>query len=400
MEKLDHILQSHVVAPDETEVKNKLLAAGLILVDRNGILYSNAEGRLGFDANSPAYTTDSMSWIASMTKLITATCVLQLVERGLVGIDEDVRPKVPQLAAMQILRGFDDHDQPILEDNTKPITVRHLLSHTLGLGYDLADPDLNKWSASVGRTDNNLHWTLAGFMTPLKFAPGEGWYYGAAYDWAGHLLTIITGQPLSVYMQKHIFDALGMDSTTFWPKQILGSGDRMLQFAFRDDSQDGDPKVLEPGPTPLPEEHEMESGGAGLFSTPGDYAKFLHATLTHKLLSKETTNLLFEPQLNETQRGMLAAIADWAHEAFTPEFPLGVKLDHGLGGVINVEDVEGKRRRGSMMWSGMSNGRWWIDRETGVAAAIFTCVLPHGNKVLTEIWDEVERFVYGELMRK
>lgn len=264
----------------------------------------------------------------------------------------------------------------------------------MGLGYDLADPDLGKWSASIGRTANNLQWSLAGFTTPLKFAPGEGWCYGAAYDWAGHLLTLVTGQKLSEYLHEHVFVPLGMTSTTFWPGQLQGSDERMLSFAFADAK---DPRVLKPGPSPLPEKHEMESGGSGLFSTPADYAKFLCGLLSGKLLSPSTMDLMFEPQLDRVQQDMLEAIADSSHDALVPEFPRGTKMNHGLAGAINVGDIKEKRRKGSMMWSGMGNGRWWIDRQCGIAAAVFTQVLPHGNSVVTRMWDELERVIYADL---
>jgi CubicO group peptidase (beta-lactamase class C family) len=398
-DSLDSILTSNAVTSNDTVPQDKLLAAAFVLINRDGIVYSNAAGRLDFPASAAPYTTSSISWIASMTKLLTATCLLQLVERSILSLDEDVRPRVHQLAEMRILRGFDASDSPILESNSKPITLRHLLTHTLGLGYDLADPDLMKWSASVNRTANNLDWSLEGFTTPLKFDPGDGWYYGAAYDWAGHLLTLVTGQSLSKYMAQHIFTPLGMESTTFWPRQVDSGGSRTLSFAFA--SQDpNEAGLLKPGEPPVPEQHEMESGGAGLYSTPDDYGKFLHGILSHKLLSPQTTDLLFSSQLRSAQADMLMAIANASHDALVPEFPRGTPLDHGLGGVINREDIQGKRKKGSMMWSGMSNGRWWIDRETGIAGVVFTEVLPHGNPVLTAMWNELESAVYDDFNNK
>jgi len=88
-----------------------------------GIVYDGSSGRIGIPASSPPHRTDSFHWTASMTKVLTAVCVLQLVEKGFIGLHDDIRPHVPKLAACQLLKGFDDKEQPILEDNTHPITL-------------------------------------------------------------------------------------------------------------------------------------------------------------------------------------------------------------------------------------------------------------------------------------
>lgn len=86
-------------------------------------MWSGSAGRSRMDPSSRSFGTDTFTWIASASKLITTTCVMQIVEQGKIGLDDDVRPLVPELAAMQILRGFEG-DEPILEDNTRPITFR------------------------------------------------------------------------------------------------------------------------------------------------------------------------------------------------------------------------------------------------------------------------------------
>jgi CubicO group peptidase (beta-lactamase class C family) len=163
------------------------------------------------------------------------------------------------------------------------------------------------------------------------------------------------GESLGEYMQRHIFDPLGMDSTTFWPERIPGAAERAVAYTYRKDGH-----ALEPGPVPVPEKHEIESGGAGLFTTPRDYATFLQALLRGSLLKDDTLTEMLRPQLTDAQAAMLRAITyDMGiQQAFAPEFPKGLPLSHGIGGVVNLEDVPGKRRRGSMMWSGMCNGRW------------------------------------------
>ncbi|RSL43915.1 hypothetical protein CEP51_016299 [Fusarium floridanum] len=388
MEKLSSILQEHVA--QEKDTTNKLLGAAFVVVNAKDVLFSGSSGRIDFDPNSRPFNTDTFTWMASMTKIITITCFMQLIERGEIGLDEDVRPRVPELAKMQILCGFDDNDKPILEDNTKLITFRHLLTHTLGLGSDLADPDLTKWSKAVGRTDTILSWNREGINTPLKFAPGEGWYYGAATDWAGVILEDITGETLGTYTQKNILEPLGIKDTGFWPEKLPQTADRTAVCTYREG------KTLKPGPLPPPKEHILESAGAGLYSTAQDYATFFQGLLQGKLVKEETLQEMFSPQLNETQAGILEMIAYniGGQDAFSPEYPKGAKLNHGIGGVLNVEDVPGKRRKGSLMWSGMCNSRWWIDRATGIAAALIVNVQPHGDPVVKNLYNELELEVY------
>lgn len=147
MEKLDKILQSYVAQGGEKPGREQLLGAAFVVVNKDGVcneprqvltqtltmfpppttkgvLYQGAAGRISSDVDSPDFSTDSISWVASLTKIITATCAMQIVEQGLIGLDDDVRPLVSQLAEAKILRGFVGADVPYLEDNTNPITLR------------------------------------------------------------------------------------------------------------------------------------------------------------------------------------------------------------------------------------------------------------------------------------
>ncbi|KAI0854632.1 beta-lactamase/transpeptidase-like protein [Xylaria cubensis] len=320
--ELNEILQSHVVASSEAEARNKLLAASFVVVDKDGVI----------------------------------------------ALDDDMRSILPDLAALPVLRGFDDDGKPILEVHGRAITLRI----------------------------NYMSYTLDGIKTPLKFAPGEGWYYGTAYDWAGQMLTKLTGSSPSSYMRDNIFEPLGMMSTGFQLDSIPDSAGRRLAFAISDDG------ILTPCPSPFAEtKDEIEAGGSGLFSTPTDYARLLQGVLANKVLKPEITDLLFTPQLNNTQRETLMAIAAYARDGgFSPELPADSPLDHGLGGLLNMPDIPGKRQAGSLMWSGATNGRWWIDRTTGVAGAVFTQVEPHGNLVVVRMYDQLERAVYRGLGKR
>lgn len=111
---------------------------------------------------------------------------------------------------------------------------------------------------------------------------------------------------------------------------------------------------------PTPEKHEIESGGGGLFTTASDYARFLRAFLTGRFLKEETMKQMLTPQLNEAQKEFFNMIAfhPMVHNTFAPEFRPGTNIDHGLGGMLNMEDVPGKRKAGSIAWSGILNSRW------------------------------------------
>ncbi|KAF2963604.1 hypothetical protein GQX73_g9968 [Xylaria multiplex] len=310
-----------------------------------GIIYTGIAGRLDFDPSSPAYDQDSVSWLASMSKLATAVSLLQLVERGIISLDDDINSTLQDLAALPVLRGFETDGKSWKRKGGR------LLSHTLDIGVDMADPDLIQWSKSTNRRINYMSYTLEGISTPLKFAPGEGWYYGTAYDWAGHLLANLMRSCLSSYMQENIFGPLDMASTKFRLEDINDFAKRRLAFAYSETDDKGS-VVLKPDPSPLPAKRKegFEAGGSGLFSTPGDYGRLLHGILPHRILSAESTDLLFTPQLNDAQRGILMAIAEYSRAGgFTPELPANCPLNHGLAGFLNTVDVAGKRHAGSMM---------------------------------------------------
>ncbi|KAH8890266.1 beta-lactamase/transpeptidase-like protein [Thozetella sp. PMI_491] len=401
MEALDRILREHVAQGDDT--KDKLFGAAFVVVDKDGIVYQGAFGRTAEALDAPKFRIDSFTWLASLTKIVTATAVMQLVERGQVNLDDDVRPLVPELARMQVLKGFDQDEKPILVNNPNPITLRQLLTHTVGLGYDLADPDLTKWSRAIGRTVTNLEFRLEGWNTPLKFPSGEGWFYGSAFDWAAQVLEKVTGQGLEQYMKEHVFDPLGMHDTTFHSRALADSvKNRTVLCSYRDE-QTG---KLSNGPPPVPVEPPIESGGAGLWSTAVDHAKVLSGLLraapavhgAGSVLSKETVDEMLRPQLNDVQRQMLVSITDAHRLSLASAFPPGTPLDHGISGLINTADVPGKRRKGSMTWLGMASAHWWIDRESGIAATLLLSVQPHPDLVVNRLYDELERSVYADLL--
>lgn len=340
-----------------------------------------------------------------MTKLATAVAAMQLVERGQVGLDDDVRPLVPALGRLPVLRGFVGADIPFLEENTAPITLRHLVTHTAGLGYAGGDPDYARWAKYVGRApDSELRGTLGAWETPFKFPAGSGWYYGSAVDWAGQVVEAVSGRTLGDYMAENLFGPLGMGDSTFRRDALPHVRDRTVPSSWRD-AATGE---LAAGEDPFPalKDGDVESGGAGLYTTAADYAKLLQALLGSlagsgeegALLKRATVEEIVRPQLTDEQRRWLKFLTDLFHEGLVPDFSKGMPLDHGISGVINMEDEPGKRKKGSMMWAGLCNGHWFIDPASGIGATLFTNILPQPDAAVSRVWDELERAVYGDLL--
>lgn len=371
-----------------------------------GVIYQGSTGRTAPPPDSPKFTPSSFTWVASMTKLATATCAMQLVERGRVGLDDDVRALVPALGRLPLLRGFVGADIPFLEANTSPITLRHLLTHTAGLGYAGGDPDYARWARHAGRApDEELRGTLAAWETPLKFPPGSGWYYGSAVDWAGQVVEAVSGRKLGEYMAEELFKPLGMGDSAFRRDELPHVRDRTVPSSRRD-AATGE---LAAGEDPFPAlaEGDVESGGAGLYTTAADYAKLLRALLGSlagggggegALLERATVEEMVRPQLTEEQGRWLKFLTGLFHDGLVPDFGEGMPLDHGISGVINMADEPGKRRKGSMMWAGLCNGHWFIDPASGVGATLFTNILPQPDAAVSRVWDELERAVYGDLL--
>ncbi|ROV90540.1 hypothetical protein VPNG_10039 [Cytospora leucostoma] len=409
-EKLDGILTAHVSQPSPLhlhmdDTKDMLIGASFMLVNKEGILFSGSSGRTSLGGSLEPWTIHTFAWMASLTKLPSTVCLLQLLSRGYLTLDEDLRSRfretvVAHLASVQILRGFDATDQAILEPNVRPITLRHLLTHTSGLGYDLPSENLMRWRRSVGKLKNNLSWTGEGFSTPLLFEPGTAWLYGTGIDWATRLLEAVTGETLREYMDANIFKPLGIRNSVFRPGTMPGCREgktpipQPAKILFRE--PDRTLHEMKPQPISSRGDHELDSGGAGLFSTTYEYSKLLRGILGGELLPKDSIELLFAPQLDDRlQKSMMETLA--ISPAFAPNYPPKMPANFAFGGMMNLEDIPGRRKAGSITWSGMSNCRWWIDRTTGIAGLLVVSVLPYGDTVASKLFDELERAVYEEL---
>lgn len=353
---------------------------------------------------------DATMWLASCTKLVTIVAAMQCVERGQLKLDEEVTDILPELKGIKILKGFevgpDGKDSPILVENTKPITLRHLLTHTSGLGYDVFNPVLMRYRATEGFTPSiYVRGPIIPASTfPLLFAPGESWEYSVGMDWAGWMVERVNGGiSLEDYMKKNIWEPLGVTSICFYPKRhpevmakLVDMSDRGAGLSVFGTAAHPDAKVIYTGNTVWNLETDGCSGGAGGYGAPLDYHKLLHSLLVddEKVLKKSTTAQMFEPQLNDASReAIMEKLKIPIMNDIMGGLPMGTKIDWGIGGAMLMQDTEGKKE-GSMYWGGYPNLVWFIDRKGGMAGIMGSQINPPGDTQMLKLYYGWENEMY------
>ena len=224
----------------------------------DGVLYQGAFGSRNL-ANGSAMTLDSVFWIASMTKAITSTAAMQLVEQGKLQLDQPIGGILPELSAPQVLEGFDDKGEPKLRAAKRPITLRHLLTHTAGFTYDFFNADTARYE-KYAQLPPLASGKNAALRTPLAFDPGDRWEYGINTDYVGKAVEVASGKRLDAYLHDHILAPLGMVDTGFVP----GPDQQARLVSIHGRTPDGS---LAPVDFPLVKDPEFYSGGGGLYST-------------------------------------------------------------------------------------------------------------------------------------
>ena len=356
-----------------------------------GILYEGAFG-LRDIVDGPAMTRDSVFRIASMTKAVTSVAALQLVEQGRLQLDEPIGNVLPELAASQVLEGFDTSGAPKLRPAKRPITLRHLLTHTAGFGYEVWDPDLIRYVAATGMP-TFLTGKLAALHLPLVFDPGERWEYGINIDWVGRAVEAVAGQPLDAYFSAHIFAPLGMTDTSFVPSADQAS--RLVRVHRREPNGGLEPITMEIS------HREFFSGGGGLLSTGRDYLAFLQMLLHRgrfngaELLRPETVSQIGQNQIGDIPLGIMkTAMPELSNDVDL--FP-GVRCGHGLASVINAQRGPNGRSAGTLTWAGLFNSYYWLDPQKRVAGVILTQILPFADHNAVKLYGEFESAVYDAL---
>jgi len=384
--QIDDVLRQGVEARD---------AAGVVAMaasDR-GVLYEGAAGLRALD--QPAVMTgDTVFRIASMTKAITSVAAMQLVEQGRLKLDEPVPGIDPTLASPQVLEGFDASGEPKLRPAKRPITLRHLLTHTAGFGYEQWDPNINRYVKTAGLPPRATG-KLVTIRMPLVFDPGDSWLYGINTDWVGRLVEATSGQPLDMYFRDNIFRPLGMKDSGYQPTPEQ----RARQAHLHTRQPDGSlaPQPLET----VPAEPEFWSGGGPLYSTPRDYLTFLQMLLHGgsgngvQLLKPETVAEMHRNATGDIPCGVLKTEMP-ALSNDVNLFP-GAPLRWGLAYMLNVEAGPNGRSAGTLSWGGLFNTYYWLDPVRKVTGLIMTQVLPFADPRVLKLYGRFESSVYEAL---
>jgi len=355
-----------------------------------GTLYEAAFGRRSLAAAQPM-TLDTVFAIASMTKAVTATAAMQLVEQGKLPLDAPAGQICPELANPQVLEGFAPDGTPRLRPARAPITLRNLMTHTAGFGYDM-------WNPLIGRymRDNNIPAArtgkLASLNQPLTFDPGSRWQYGINIDWIGRMIEAASGEDLETYFQRHLFAPLGMKDSGF----ILRNDMDARRVTRHQRAPDGTLSVNPFEPIANP---EFYPGGGGLFSTGPDYIRFLRALLNGgkldgaQILRGDTVADMGRNHMGHLRMEVMPTQNPAVTNNVDP-FPT-VPKGWGLSFFVNLEPTPTGRAPGGLAWAGINNTWFWVDPARQRCAVLMTQLLPFADHVVLELLDEFERAVNG-----
>ena len=341
-----------------------------LVTDRQRVLYQGAFG-VADVSSGRALTADALFRIASMTKAITSVAAMQLIEQGRFGLDDPVEKYLPEFANLKVFESFDAATGAYrLRPASRPPTVRHILTHTSGLGYP--------FTSAILRDFKPQHGENYPFGGPLLFDPGERWHYGTSTDVVGKLVEKVSGQKLEDYFHDHIFVPLRMPDTSYDVPQEKAS--RLAAAQQRaGDRMDGAIVMQTPQPgLTVPE----PVGGGGLASTANDYGRFVRMLLNGgeldgaRVLKAETVALMSHNNIGAVSVPALKSALPRSAD-FT--FIADGRDKWGLGFLITTDQVPGKRSPGSLSWGGINNTYFWIDPARGLAGTIMMQYLPFAD---------------------
>jgi methyl acetate hydrolase len=376
--------------------ERRIPAATAMVATPDKVIFSSAFGTRDSKTHTKV-TVDSIFGIASMTKALTSTAAMQLVEQGKLGLDVPAAKYLPELKTVNVLQGFDSTGHPIVRAAVKPVTLRLLLSHSSGFAYDTWNQNMARYVAAMLPPEQaakpvypSLWW---GHVPPVTICePGSCWQYGTSADWTARLVQVISGQNLAQYFREHIFDPLGMKDSTY--DLSASQFDRRVSTYER--QRDGSLTEL---PRTAPQPTKMYWGGAGVYSTVSDYTRFMQMFLrqgrgpgSETILQPKSVLAMASNQIGNLSAGKTKNYTGkvWQDVDFHP----GATDGFGLGFLINKVAYPGGRSAGSLAWAGGWNTYFWIDPTRGICAVIMMQLQPFFDPAAIAVLRTFEQAVY------
>ncbi len=353
------------------------------VVNKDGVLYNEAFGRSRTLTSTPM-AKDTIFNMASMTKPVTSIAIMMLVDEGKLKIDDEVAKYLPKWKDPLVISKFNEADASYQTRPAKrPITIRHLLTHTSGIGYGFSSPTLTKIMAKEKKAELDL---------PLLFDPGESWAYGASTRVLGHLVEAISGQKIDAFLTSRILQPLGMHDTSYLvPTEKIS---RVVAVNAR--GTDG--KFVErPMPATLPAQVQ---GDGGLYGTASDYGLFLRMLLNRgtlngkRILTERAVKTIFENHMGS----VVVQPQESANQTLSRNFPVGAGKDRwGLGFQLAAEKQADRRSPGSGTWAGIFNTHFFIDPSKEIGVVVMMQTLPFYDEASMKVYAGVEEAVYRNL---
>lgn len=359
-----------------------------IVTNADETCYDMAFGRRNDDGGT--MTTDAVLDIASMTKPIAATAAMQLVEQGILDIDAPAERYSPSIGRLKVLAGWHG-ETPVLRDPVRPLTLRHLLTHTAGMGYEVWSRDTALYNTRCSVPSVNCG-DPASLAVALMSDPGEAWLYGIAIDWVSKIVADVTGQSFGDYIDAHILAPLGMNDTGYRITDAMRS--RIGRIYVR-----GDDGSFIQTDRERPQHPPVEFGGAGLYSTARDYIRFVRMFLNGGTL--EGTRVLRPETVRLMRRNAMANVRVVSLQSNNSRFARdlslypGVEQTWGLSFHINEATTHTGRLPGSLSWAGIFNTYFWIDPTAGLGGVMMTQTTPFLDPQVLEAYYGFERAVYA-----
>jgi methyl acetate hydrolase len=363
--------------------------------DRKGNFYEGSAGKRELGKDAPM-TPDSVMAIFSTTKAFTGTAAMQLIEEGKLRLDDAARKHVPEIAELQVIDGFDAAGRPRTRPPKRDITINDLMLHTSGLCYEFfSTDDLNYRKArNIPTVVSN---TFASIRTVLIHDPGERWTYGVNLDWLGLAIERLRGERLSEVFRERIFGPLEMTDIGFTMNESMRARRAVIHSRAADGKLTPLPDLI------LPQPPEMDMGGHGLYSTVGEYMKFIRMMLNDgagpggRVLKAETVERM--------SRNGLGALKCTPWKSCNPgltndgEFFPGISKSWAYTFMVNDEDTPSGRPAGSLMWAGLGNLFYWIDRRNGIGGFFGSQILPFQDVAAYPGFVDFESAVYRTLRK-